>query len=234
MPIAKTTHKAPSISVVIPTYNAAHCLGKALNCVATFGNVIVSDGGSSDTTCDIAKEHGATLILTAKGRGAQLKAGSDAAATDWLLFLHADTQIDQEAIAAIHRFIEEPDNQRRAGYFRFKLDDDSPQAEKLENIVAWRCANFALPYGDQGLLIHRDFLNVLGGYAEIPIMEDVELVRRITKAHGEKALINLEANAVTSADKFLRDGYRWRSTKNLFCLFLFWLKIPPRLIACIY
>ena len=54
----------PSITVVIPTYNAAHCLGKALDCVATFENIIVSDGGSSDTTCDIAKEHGAALILS--------------------------------------------------------------------------------------------------------------------------------------------------------------------------
>ena len=231
---AETTHHTSSISVVIPTYNAAHCLGKLLDCVATFGNTIVSDGGSSDTTCDIAKENGATLIQKAKGRGAQLKAGSDAAATDWLLFLHADTKIDQEAIAAVRRFIQEPENQQRVGYFRFKLDDDSPQAVKLENTVAWRCKKFALPYGDQGLLIHRDFLNALGGYAAIPIMEDVELVRRITKAHGENALVNLEADAVTSADKFLRDGYRWRSTKNLFYLFLFWLKVPPRLIAKIY
>lgn len=234
MPIAKTSPKTSSISVVIPTYNAAHCLGKTLDCVAAFGTVIVSDGGSSDATCDIAKEYGATLIQKAKGRGAQLKAGSDAATTDWLLFLHADTQIEQKAIAAVHRFIQEPDNQQRAGYFRFKLDDDSPQAAKLENTVAWRCSKHALPYGDQGLLIHRGFLNALGGYAAIPIMEDVELVRRITKTHGDNALINLEADAVTSADKFLRDGYRWRSTKNLFCLFLFWLKVPPRLIAKIY
>ena len=220
--------------MVIPTYNAAHCLGKALDCVATFGNVIVSDGGSNDATNDIAKEYGATLIKSAKGRGSQLKAGFEAATTDWLLFLHADTLLDQEAIAAVHRFVQVPDNHQRVGYFRFKLDDDSPQALKLEETVAWRCERFTLPYGDQGLLIHRDFLEALGGYAAIPIMEDVELVRRITKTYGENALINLEADAVTSADKFLRDGYRWRSTKNLFFLFLFWLKIPPRLIAKLY
>ena len=234
MPIAKTTHKTPSISVVIPTYNAAHCLGKVLDCVATLGNIIISDGGSYDATADIAKEYGATLIKSAKGRGAQLKAGFEAATTDWLLFLHADTLLDQEAIAAVHRFVQVPDNHQRAGYFRFKLDDDSPQALKLEKTVAWRCTKFALPYGDQGLLIHRDFLEALGGYEAIPIMEDVELVRRITKTYGENALINLEADAVTSADKFLRDGYRWRSTKNLFFLFLFWLKVPPRLIAKLY
>ena len=220
--------------MVIPTYNAALCLGKTLDCVAPFKNIIVSDGGSSDETKDIAKEFGATLIESAKGRGAQLKAGFEAATTDWLLFLHADTQVDREAIVAVHRFVQESDNQQRAGYFRFKLDDNSPQAAKLEETVAWRCAKFALPYGDQGLLIRRNFLAALGGYAPIPIMEDVELVRRITKTHGENALINLEANAVTSADKFMRDGYKWRSTKNLFCLFLFWLKVPPHLIAKLY
>ncbi|MEP3630374.1 MAG: TIGR04283 family arsenosugar biosynthesis glycosyltransferase, partial [Hyphomicrobiales bacterium] len=207
----ETTHHIPSVSVVIPTYNAAHCLEKTLECLATLETIIVSDGGSSDTTCDIAKEYGATLIQKAKGRGPQLKAGSEAATTDWLLFLHADTLLDQQATDAIHRFMEDPANRQRAGYFRFKLDDDSPQAAKLEDTVAWRCKKFALPYGDQGLLIHRDFLAALGGYAAIPIMEDVELVRRITKTHGENALINLEADAVTSADKFLRDGYRWRS-----------------------
>lgn len=234
MPIAETTPQKPSISVVIPTYNAAHTLGKTLECVAAFETIIISDGGSSDTTCDIAKEYGATLIQNAKGRGPQLKAGSEAATTDWLLFLHADTRLDHQAIDAVHRFMEESANRQRAGYFRFKLDDDSPQAAKLEDTVAWRCKKFTLPYGDQGLLIHRDFLEALGGYAAIPIMEDVELVRKITKTHGENALINLEADAVTSADKFLRDGYRWRSTKNLFYLYLFWLKVPPRLIAKLY
>ena len=220
--------------MIIPTYNAAHSLGKTIDCVAAFGSVIVSDGGSNDKTRDIAKSHGATVIQKAKGRGAQLKAGSEAAETDWLLFLHADTLLDQQAIDAVFQFIAAAENQQRAGYFRFKLDDDSPQASRLEDIVAWRCRKHALPYGDQGLLIHRDFLNELGGYKAIPLMEDVELVRRITKTHGETALVNLEADAVTSADKFQRDGYRWRSTKNLFCLFLFWLKVPPRIIAKLY
>lgn len=234
MPNTNTTHNLPSISVVIPTYNAAHCLARTLDCLAGFENIIVSDGGSKDETSTIAIEHGATLIQNAKGRGAQLKVGCDAVTTDWLLILHADTLIDQQAIDAVHRFIQQTQNQSRAGYFRFKLDDDSAKAKRLEADVAWRCKKFALPYGDQGLLIHRSFLKSIGGYASIPIMEDVELVRRITKTRGDNALINLEADAVTSAEKFLADGYRWRSTKNLFYLFLFWLKIPPRLIAKLY
>ncbi|MEP1443285.1 MAG: TIGR04283 family arsenosugar biosynthesis glycosyltransferase [Hyphomicrobiales bacterium] len=234
MPNTETAHQPNALTVVIPTYNAAHSLGKTLDCVATIRNIIVSDGGSSDATRDIAKTHGASVIQKAKGRGAQLKAGSEAATTDWLLFLHADTFLDQQALDAVFQFINAFENQQRAAYFRFKLDDDSPQATKLEEIVAWRCRKHALPYGDQGLLIRRDFLNALGGYKAIPIMEDVELVRRITKSHGETALINLEADAVTSADKFLRDGYKWRSTKNLFYLFLFWLKVPPRIIAKLY
>ena len=220
--------------MVIPTYNAARSLQRTLDCLASFNTIIVSDGGSNDKTQDITKQAGATIIHQAKGRGPQLKAGAAATEDGWLLFFHADTTIEEDGIAAIHHFIKNTNNLKRAGYFRFKLNDDSAHSKKLERIIAWRCRTFAMPYGDQGLLIHKSFLDEMGGFKPIPIMEDVDLVWRIEKTHGKQALINLDADALTNADKFLADGYRWRSIKNVFCLFLFWIKVPPRLIVKIY
>ena len=96
--------------------------------------------------------------------------------------------------------------------------------------MAWRCRRFALPYGDQGLLISRALLTEIGGIRDLPLMEDVDLVRRL----GRARLVGLEAAAVTSAERWRRDGWRRRSLRNLLCLTLFYLRVPPRLIARIY
>lgn len=227
------------ITIVIPTLNAAESLPHCLACLKKMkqdenASVIVCDGGSKDATKNKAKANGATVIETAPGRGQQLHQGALAATTEWILFLHADTHISSDAHKVIDDFITNPDNKFRAGYFRFKLDDMSNEARKLERQVAWRCDKFALPYGDQALLINRDFYNQLGGYRDIPLMEDVDLIWKIEKLYGKQALVVLDADATTSAQKFQRDGYFKRSARNLFCLFLFWIKVPPHLIVKLY
>ena len=118
----------------------------------------------------------------------------------------------------------------RAGYFRFALDSDDPRARRLERLVAWRCRVLALPYGDQGLLIHRDLLAAVGGIRPLPLMEDVDLVRRL----GRRRLVALDAAAITSAAKWQRQGWYRRSLRNLACLALYFAGVPPRLIARLY
>lgn len=100
----------------------------------------------------------------------------------------------------------------------------------LEATVLWRCRVLALPYGDQGLLISRGFYEELGGYRAVPLMEDVDLVRRI----GRRRLRALPARAVTSAEKYRRDGYLIRPLRNLLCLGLYSVGVPPRYIESIY
>lgn len=222
------------VAAVIPTLNAAKGLAKTLASLPPVQDIIIADGGSQDATLEITQRHDARIIQTDKGRGRQLRAGARDARTDWLLFLHADTVLDERAGTAIAAFVANPENAERAGYFRFTLDSDHERAKRLEQKVRWRCRTFALPYGDQGFLISADFYNALGGYRDMPLMEDVDLVWRIEKARGKQALVELSADAVTSASKFERDGYLKRSARNLFCLFLFWIKVPPRLIAKVY
>jgi hypothetical protein len=117
-----------------------------------------------------------------------------------------------------------------AGYFRFVLDSADRRARRLERIVAWRGRVLGLPYGDQGLLIHRDLLRAVGGMKPMPLMEDVDLVRRL----GRRRLRALPADAVTSAERWERDGYLRRSTRNLLCLSLWFAGVPPRLIRRLY
>jgi rSAM/selenodomain-associated transferase 2 len=211
------------LSVVIPTLNAAATLGTTLAAVAAADEVVVADGGSSDGTQALATTMGARVIQAPRGRGTQLAAGVDAASGEWLLLLHADTRLASGwRKAAV--------TPNRAGYFRFALDSDDPRARRLERLVAWRCRALALPYGDQGLLIHRDLLQAVGGVRPLPLMEDVELARRL----GRKRLVALETAAVTSADKWQRQGWYRRSLRNLACLALYFARIPPRLIARLY
>lgn len=185
--------------------------------------IIVVDGGSNDDTAIIATDRGAILLESVPGRGQQLGEGAAAAAGDWLLFLHADTRPETGWWDAIVAFTADPANNSAAAYFVFALDDDSRPARLLEHIVRLRSSIFRLPYGDQGLLIHRSHYERLGGYRRVPIMEDFDLVRRI----GSRNLKSLNVVAITSALKYRRDGYLLRSLLNLLTLGLYAAGVSP-------
>jgi rSAM/selenodomain-associated transferase 2 len=216
------------LSVVIPTLNAAVTLAATLTALGPVQEIVIADGGSADATVMLARNAGAVVVTTPKGRGQQLAAGIAVATGQWLLLLHADTRLtsDWQAVAACHM----RDHPDKAGYFRFLLDSADPRARRLEALVRWRCRVLGLPYGDQGLLIHRDALRRAGGMRPLPLMEDVDLIRRL----GHRRLVGLPAGAVTSAAKWERDGWYRRSGRNLLCLSLWFLGVPPGRIARIY
>jgi rSAM/selenodomain-associated transferase 2 len=218
----------PGLSVVIPALNAGAGLQETLAALRDApAEVVLVDGGSTDGTADIARRLGARVVTSPRGRGAQLAAGVAAARGPWLLLLHADTRLGPGWAAAVRARLEDPG---RAWHFRFALDDAAPAARRLERAVAWRCRVLALPYGDQGLLVHRDLLEAAGGVRPLPLMEDVDLVRRL----GRARLGAIEIPAVTSAARWRRDGYARRSARNLFCLSLWFAGVPPRIIQRVY
>ena len=212
------------LSIIIPTLNAAAALRCSLPPLAEFGaldlirEVIVADGGSTDETAAIAEAAGARFVAASTGRGTQLAAGADAARGDWLLFLHADTVLQPGWDKAVREFIGDEGNLRRAGYFRFALDDGRLGARRVQWLANMRARILGLPYGDQGLLISRGFYRKVGGFRPLALMEDVDIVRRI----GRGRLRMLKATAVTSAERYRRDGFWRRPIRNQFCLFL-WL-----------
>ena len=219
------------VSVLIPTLNAAASLPATLaDLRGQVAEIIIADGGSTDGTPEIARANGAHVITAPPGRGSQLRAAAAAATQPWLLALHADTRPGQGWQDAVAALMTQPEAATKAGYFHFALDDASPEARRLEAMVAWRCRWLGLPYGDQGLLIRQDFYQTLGGYEPIPLMEDVALMRRI----GRKRLVALQAAFVTSSEKWRQQGWYARSARNLFCLSLWFAGISPERIARLY
>jgi rSAM/selenodomain-associated transferase 2 len=222
------------LSIVIPALDAARSLPATLASLregeAAAAEILVVDGGSIDGTPEIAAACGARVLAAPRGRGGQLAAGAAAASGDWLLFLHADTRLEPGWLGEVRRFAADRRNRDRAGYFRLRLDDEGAPPRRLERAVAWRARVLGLPYGDQGLLLCRPFYAGLGGYRALPLMEDVDLVRRI----GRRRLVPLAASAVTSAARYRTGGYVRRPLRNLACLALYFAGLPPRFIARLY
>ena len=216
------------LSVIIPTLNAAARLPATLAALSggLVDEIIVADGGSTDAP--IPPWPNLRLIRAPRGRGSQLAAGVAEASGDWLLLLHADTILQPGWQTAVGRHV--ASGPGCAGYFRFNLDSESPRARRLERRVAWRCRVMSLPYGDQGLLIHRDLLAAIGGVPTLPLMEDVAMVRRL----GWRRLAELTATATTSALRWEREGWHYRSMRNFFCLSLYLIGFPPRWIVRLY
>lgn len=233
-PAQRSRYLLRMISVVIPTLNAESGLPRTLAPLvpATVNGlireVIIVDGGSEDKTREIADEAGATLVKAERGRGHQLAAGAKAAQSDWLLFLHADTVLTDTWEENVSKHV--AGETTNAAAFRFALDDDTARARIMESLVSLRCAVFALPYGDQGLLISRALYDDIGGYSALPLMEDIDIIRRI----GRRRLKFLKSRAITSAARYQKYGYIIRAVRNLMCVTLYLCSVKPETIRKLY
>ncbi len=220
------------MNVIIPTWNAARTLPATLQSLQEAAPaVIVVDANSPDGTAATAVAAGAQLVHAPRGRGPQLVAGGAAATQDWMLFLHADTVLEPGWSAAVHRFIAGPP---AVAHFAFALDHPGAAARRLERAVAWRCRRFGLPYGDQGLLIHRRLYDAIGGFRPLPLMEDVDILRRLRRLGPLGLPQALPVRAITSPEKFLRRGFYLRSARNLTILSLYFAGVSPRFLARLY
>ena len=221
------------LSIIIPTLNAGDDLPRTLSALVSGAlegvvkELIVVDGGSRDATLQVADEAGAMVIKSEPGRGQQLQAGGKAAKSDWLLFLHADTILAESWVREVEAFMKNQNQQevgqQQAGVFCFRLDDRRKRARILEGIVKWRCRIFALPYGDQGLLISRKLYEEIGGFRNIALMEDVDIVSRLTRSR----LHFFKTTALTSAARYKRDGYLMRMARNARCLAMWYAGTDP-------
>lgn len=219
------------LSIVIPTFNAATDLALCLQSLlpgleaGLIREVIISDGGSTDETVSVASDSGAKIIESDKGRSAQLRAGAQAARSDWLLFLHADTALSRDWAERVSDHL--LDHPNKAAVFELKYRSDARAARWLERRAMRRARWLGLPYGDQGLVISKRLYEEIGGYADVPLMEDV----KIAQAIGKSRLRFLSAEARTSAAKYERDGYRRRAWHNASLLARFLLGASPESLA---
>ncbi|MFM7084003.1 MAG: TIGR04283 family arsenosugar biosynthesis glycosyltransferase [Hyphomicrobium sp.] len=227
------------ISVIIPTLNSELDLPKTLNALVPAAiegiikEVIIVDGGSEDLTLKIADNAGAKIISCERGRGKQLKTGAYEARYPWLLFLHADTELMLGWESIVCEFVEKIEKMKlnsQAAAFRFKLSDSGWRPKLLEALVALRCWLLKLPYGDQGLLISRSLYDEIGGYNCQPIMEDIDIIRRL----GRQRIRLLPVDAKTSARRYKQEGYFKRTLRNQICIILYIIGIKREHIAHFY
>jgi rSAM/selenodomain-associated transferase 2 len=218
------------ISVIIPTLDEEACLGRCIESVRSEGppvEIIVADGGSRDRTSEVAGRFpGVKIIRTERGRGSQMNAGASHAGGDILLFLHADTVLERGWMQELSSVLGE--TSVIGGGFTFAIDSPLSKYRMVEAWVAMRCRVFRLPYGDQAIFIRRDAFSKLGGYQNIPLMEDVDLVRRM-KRLGRVALLGKKA--VTSGRRWINKGLVRTAAINQMTMLLYRLGVSPHRLA---
>jgi rSAM/selenodomain-associated transferase 2 len=212
------------LSVIIPVYRDADALARTLaNTDFSGTELIVSSVSGDDSVAPVRLAHAHVAWIEARrGRAAQMNAGAAMAAGEWLVFLHADTCLPHGWKGAIEQASR--DSRVNAGCFRFALDSKSTKARILEIGVRVRVALFGLPYGDQALFVRRDGFLALGGYADLPIMEDVDLVRRLRR---RGRLYRSALAATTSARRWELDGWLRRSARHLTLILLYFCGVSP-------
>lgn len=216
-----------AISVVVPALDEEGSIVAALRSVAEADERIVVDAGSRDGTRAVAEAEGARVLCCAPSRGRQLDAGARAARGDWLLFLHADTRLEEGWREAILELPPEV----VAGAFRLAIEAPGGGYRLIEAMVVFRSSVLGRPFGDQGLFVRRATYERLGGFAPIPLMEDVELVRRLRR---EGRLAILRRRAVTSPRRWQRHGLVGTTLRNWSIQALYALGVSPERLARLY
>lgn len=222
---------APRIAVIVPLLNEASGLPRLLDALARCGagEVLAVDGGSADGTREILEKSGVRWLPERPGRAVQMNAGARAAGADILLFLHADTCIGPAHIGAVREAMRDP--HVVGGRFDVRLSGSHPALRVIERLINLRSRLSRISTGDQAMFVRREVFETMGGFAEIPLMEDVEFSVRL-KRLGKIAC--LRQTVLTSSRRWERHGIvrtvllMWRLR------LLFALGVSPEKLAASY
>lgn len=223
--------KMTNISIIIPTLNEEGYIKASIESAKRLNplEIIVVDGGSTDKTREIAEREGAIVIESKRGRGIQLNRGASFAKGDILLFLHADSII-QEGLD-IKNYLS---NGYGGGFFRLRFDDPSPSTRLVEFFANLRARLFSLPYGDQAIFIKREVFERIGGFKEYPFLEDLDFIKRLKRVCR---LRFLPYDVIVSSRR-LKKGYPlspvFVSLRNVLIALLFIAGINPHRLQRLY
>jgi rSAM/selenodomain-associated transferase 2 len=226
-----------NIAVVIPALNEASTIervvasamgpeGGATAHLVNVVDVVVVDGGSEDETQTRAISAGARILNTQRGRARQLQVGIEATKSDVVLLLHADTCLPPGWATAVLGALDDP--RVVGGAFRLKFEERSTRIRLVEWMARMRIAALEFPFGDQAIFVRRAVLDAVGGIADVPVMEDVDLVHAM-KQHGRLAL--LPDCATTSARRYLDRGVLRTSVTHFFAFTAWGLGIDRTRLA---
>jgi len=218
-----------SLSIVIPTLDEEAVLGAALDeALRHADEVIVSDGGSSDRTCAIARARGIEPIVGTTGRGNQIRRAVSRASGDVLLVLHADTLLPSTAGRKVRKAVA---GGAVGGGFLVRFEGGPATYRLGERIVNWRTRVVRTPLGDQAQFVTREALERLGGYRDWPILEDLDLIRRLRRL-GPIAVI--EDPVRTSSRRFRAGGGLRTVAVNWVIFGLYFAGVSPHRLARLY
>ena len=219
------------LSVIIPTLNEASNIAGTVNRAQEAENieVIVVDGGSRDGTPDVARTAGAKVIISSTPRARQMNAGAAISSGEFLLFLHADTLLPLSYDAHVRRCLATP--KVALGAFELRIDAPYRALRIMEKAANWRSRYIKMPYGDQALFMSTAIFQSVGGFPQIPIMEDFEIVRQLSK---KGQVVTLSLPVLTSARRWVNLGI-WRTwVINQVVIVAYHFGIAPRLLARLY
>jgi uncharacterized protein len=216
------------ISVIIPTLDEALILDQTLTEIDRHSphEVIVADGGSRDGTLDIAGKFSVRIVTSPPGRALQMNAGAETAKGDLLLFLHADSRMTADSF---HKMVEVMERGNAlGGAFSLSIESEKPSLKLISTLATLRSKYLHLVYGDQAIFVKTQVFREMGGFASLPICEDLDFFRRLQKK-GPTVL--LKEKALTSARRWRTEGVVFTTLRNMVIAVLFLLGFPPKMLS---
>ena len=219
------------ISIIIPVLNEANTIARVISTARNAENIeiIVADGGSSDGSVEIAKYEADRAISTTPGRATQMNAGAAASTGDILLFLHADTLLSHGYDTRVRQALAKPSYV--GGAFELKIDGCRLCLRLVETGVNWRSNFLQMPYGDQAIFLSSATFNKIGGFPDLPLMEDFEFVRRLKK-QGRIEIV--PQSVLTSARRWQQVGVLKTTIINQIVIIAYFLGVSPDRLAFWY
>jgi rSAM/selenodomain-associated transferase 2 len=225
----------PALSIIIPVLNEVEGINGLITHLRTLERgsdveIIVVDGDPAGNTINAVVDRGIIIAAGERGRGNQMNRGAALANSDVLLFLHADTFLPKNAVISIGEALCDPEYV--AGCFDLGISSPRRVFRITERYVAWRTHITRIPFGDQAIFIRRDYFERIGGFKDIPIMEDVELMRRI-RGRGDVICI-IPEKVSTSSRRWEKEGVLFTTVRNWMLQLLYVLGVPPERLVRFY
>jgi rSAM/selenodomain-associated transferase 2 len=223
------------ISVIIPVFCEQAVINRTIETVrrqrgGDDAEIIVVDGQTGGETLAAAQDAAVQKVRSEKGRGGQLNRGAALATGDTLLFLHADTVLPPAAFERIAGAMR--DEACVGGAFDLRIDSRRAAFRVIETAANRRSRLTRIPYGDQAIFIRASYFRTLGGFKEIPIMEDVDLMRRIKRQRGR--IVIFRDPVITSARRWEKEGLVFGTLRNRFLMTLYLCGVAPERLARFY
>ncbi len=225
----------PHFSIIISVIHEEGVINSTIEHLETLQvsasmEIIVVDGDRSGETIGVIRNGNVRTATGEKGRGNQMNRGAAMARGDIVVFLHADTRLPPDAFALMEGALSDP--VCLVGAFDLAIDSGRPIYRLLAKIASFRSRITRIPYGDQTFFFRRDYFNDIGGFANIPLMEDVEIMRRIKKRGGRIAILN--RSVTTSARRWEKEGILLCTLRNWLLISLYFFGVSPERLSKFY